>query len=208
MHPIYEVIFSRRDVRRFKSREIPRDVLRRILTAAHHAPSVGFMQPWNFIVIRDPEVKARMKRLFLRENERASKRFRGRRRTVYNGLKLEGILEAPVNLCVTCDPKRFGPHVLGRNTLRRTDLYSTLCAIQNLWLAARAEGIGVGWVSILRNDRLRKILQIPSGVFPVGYFCLGFPEEFLPEPELQKAGWASRVPLKDLIYADRWGQPG
>ena len=205
-HPIYDVIFARRDVRRFLPRRVPEAALARILLAAHHAPSVGFMQPWNFIVIRDREVKERVKRLFLRENAKAARVHRGRRRQLYGRLKLEGILEAPVNLCITCDPRRMGPHVLGRHTLRRTDLYSTCCAIQNLWLAARAEGLGVGWVSILTNSGLKRILGIPNGILPVGYLCLGYPVEFLPQPELEKAGWARRLPLERLIYSDQWGR--
>lgn len=206
LHPVYDVIFSRRDVRHFRPDPIPTDVLRRLLTAAHHAPSVGFMQPWNFIVIQDPEVKAQVKRHFQAENVRAARRFRKGKRRLYNSLKLEGIEESPVNLCVTCDPRRRGPHVLGRNTIRRTDLYSTCCAVQNLWLAARAEGVGVGWVSILRNEVLQKILGIPPHVLPVAYLCVGYPERFLPRPELEEVGWASRVPLDRLIYRDRWGR--
>ena len=205
-HPIYPLIFSRRDVRRFLPRPIPEQVLQRILTAAHHAPSVGFMQPWNFIVIHDREVRGRVKELFLRENGKAAAHFRGKRRRLYEGLKLEGILEAPVNLCVTCDPSRLGPHVLGRSTIRRTDVYSTCCAVQNLWLAARAEGIGVGWVSILRNDSLKKILGIPRGIIPVAYLCVGYPVEFMAQPELERAGWAARLPVERLVFADRWGR--
>ena len=205
-HPVYDLIFSRRDVRRFLTRPVPEAVLRRILTAAHHAPSVGFMQPWNFIVIRDRQVKQKVKDLFLRENARAARMFRGKRRRLYSRLKLEGILEAPVNLCVTCDPSRLGPHVLGRHTNRRTDVYSTCCAVQNLWLAARAEGLGVGWVSIVSNPRLKKVLGIPAGILPVAYLCVGYPVEFLPEPELQRAGWAERLPLDDLIFSDHWGR--
>lgn len=205
-HPIYDVIFSRRDVRRFLPRPVPEGILQRILTAAHHAPSVGFMQPWNFIVVRDHAVKAKVKRMFLNENKKAARRFRGKRGRLYGGLKLEGILEAPVNLCITCNSRRFGPHVLGRNTIRRTDLYSTCCAVQNFWLAARAEGIGVGWVSILSNAGLKRILGIPAGIRPVAYLCVGYPEAFLPQPELQKAGWAERLPMKDLVFLDRWGR--
>ena len=205
-HPLYQLIFSRRDVRRFLARPVPEGILQRILKAAHHAPSVGFMQPWNFIVIRDPAVKQKIKELFLRENARAAKVFGGKRRRLYSRLKLEGIEESPVNLCVTCDPSRFGPHVLGRNTIRRTDVYSTCCAVQNLWLAARAEGLGVGWVSIVSNPRLKKVLGIPPGILPVAYLCLGYPVEFLPVPELQKVGWARRLPLDDLIFSDRWGR--
>ncbi|TPW10342.1 MAG: 5,6-dimethylbenzimidazole synthase [bacterium] len=207
-HPIYRLIASRRDVRRFLARQIPNAVVQRILTAAHHTPSVGFMQPWNFILIRDPLIKAKMKALFLAENAKSVRRFRGRRRRLYRRLRLEGILEAPLNICVTCDPRRAGPHVLGRNTIRRTDVYSTCCAVQNLWLAARAEGIGMGWVSILRNDRLKRILDIPAGIIPVAYLCVGYPVEFFPKPELELRNWASRRTLNRLIFSDRWGQRG
>ena len=206
-HPIYDVIFARRDVRRFRPDPVPDEALSRVLHAAHHAPSVGFMQPWNFIVIRDPAVKAAVKQAFTEENARAARRYRGRRRRLYDHLKLEGILEAPINLCVTCDRSRFGPHVLGRNSIPETDLFSTCCAIQNLWLAAYAEGIGVGWVSILQVNALRKMLHIPNRIVPVAYLCVGYPETFLPKPELELVGWAPRLPLHDLVFADRWGEP-
>ena len=205
-HPVYDLIFSRRDVRRFLPRPVPEEILRRILTAAHHAPSVGFMQPWNFIVIRDPAVKAKVKGMFTRENAKAVRNFKGKRLALYKRLKLEGILEAPINLCITCDSRRFGPHVLGRNTIRRTDVYSTCCAVQNLWLAARAEGIGVGWVSILKNAQLKRILKIPAGVSPIAYLCVGYPVEFLPQPELERVGWAPRLSMDGLVYLDRWGK--
>ncbi|MBI1992547.1 MAG: 5,6-dimethylbenzimidazole synthase [Candidatus Omnitrophica bacterium] len=205
-HPIYEVIFGRRDVRRFRSDPVPDELLSRLLQAAHHAPSVGFMQPWNFIVVRDPRLKAQVKQAFLEENARAARHHRGRRRVLYDSLKLEGILEAPINLCVTCDRSRFGPHVLGRSSMPETDLFSTCCAIQNLWLAAYAEGIGVGWVSILQTDQLRHILRIPRRIVPVAYLCIGYPEAFLPKPELELAGWAPRLSLKGLLFADQWGR--
>ncbi len=205
-HPVYDLIFSRRDVRRFLPRPVPEEILRRILTAAHHAPSVGFMQPWNFIVIRDPAVKAKVKGMFTQENAKAARNFKGKRRALYKRLKLEGILEAPINLCITCDSRRFGPNVLGRNTIRRTDVYSTCCGVQYLWLAARAEGIGVGWVSILKNAQLKRILKIPSGVSPIAYLCVGYPVEFLPQPELERVGWAPRLSMDGLVYLDRWGK--
>ena len=204
---LYRAIESRRDVRAFRPDPIPDDTLRRILQAAHHAPSVGLMQPWTFILIRDPATKAQVKALFLRENaEAAANYYTGERATLYRSLKLEGIEEAPINLCVTCDRSRGGPHVLGRHTILDTDLYSTCCAIQNLWLAARAEGIGVGWVSILNNEDLRRILGIPEHVLPVAYLCMGHAREFLPEPELQRRGWATRLPLDTLVFHERWGQ--
>jgi len=204
-HPVYDVIFSRRDVRRFRQEPVPDEILYRLLEAAHHAPSVGFMQPWNFILIRAPAIKAQIKQAFEEENARAAQHYTGRRRLLYDSLKLEGICEAPVNLCVTCDRSRFGPHVLGRNSVADADLFSTCCAIQNLWLAARAEGIGVGWVSILRMERLGEILRIPRQIMPVAYLCIGYPVTFLSKPEFEIAGWAPRLPLEDLIFLDRWG---
>jgi 5,6-dimethylbenzimidazole synthase len=205
---LYRVIDSRRDVRAFRRDPVPDDVLTRILEAAHHAPSVGFMQPWNFIVVRDPATRARIKHIFVRENERAAANYAGARAALYRSLKLEGLEDAPINLCVTCDRTRGGPHVLGRNTIIDTDLYSTCCAVENLWLAARAEGVGVGWVSILDNDALRSVLGIPSHVVPVAYLCIGYPRNFLATPELERRGWATRLPLADVVYHERWEGQG
>jgi len=201
----YRVIERRRDVRAFRPDPIPSETLYRILGAAHQAPSVGLMQPWNFIVIEEADTKARIKEIFLEENEKAAAHYSGPRGNLYRSLKLEGIQEAPVNLCVTSDRTRAGPHVLGRNTIVDTDLYSTCCAIENLWLAARVEGIGVGWVSILSHDELRKLLAIPDHIVVVAYLCLGYAQEFFDEPELQRRRWASRVPLDQLVYRERWG---
>ena len=202
----YRVIERRRDVRAFRPDPIPAETLYRILDAAHHAPSVGLMQPWNFIVIQEADTKAQIKEIFLEENEKAAAHYSGPRANLYRSLKLEGIQEAPVNLCVTADRTRAGPNVLGRNTIVDTDLYSTCCAIENLWLAARVEGIGVGWVSILSHDGLRRVLAIPDHIVVVAYLCLGYAQEFFDEPELQRRRWASRVPLDQLVYRERWGQ--
>jgi 5,6-dimethylbenzimidazole synthase len=203
---VYKAIYLRRDVRdHFLPTPIPEPVLRRLLDAAHHAGSVGFMQPWSFVVIRSQEVKMRVKELFDQANRDAAQVFEGERRELYSRLKLEGILESPLNLCVTCDPTRNGPHVLGRHTIPETDAYSTCCAIQNLWLAARVEGIGMGWVSILDPARLRQVLEIPTHVIPLAYLCLGYVDEFLPQPQLERMGWLPRAPLDDLIFYDRWG---
>lgn len=204
---LYRVIESRRDVRAFRTDPIATDTLARILGAAHHAPSVGLMQPWNFIVIRDAATKVRVKALFEVQNERAVANYAGARADLYRSLKLEGIEEAPINLCVTCDRTRAGPHVLGRNTVTDTDVYSTCCAIQNLWLAARVEGVGVGWVSILDYDDLRPIFGIPETVLPVAYLCVGYPRAFLGEPELQRRGWATQLPMNQMIFEERWGNP-
>jgi 5,6-dimethylbenzimidazole synthase len=204
---LYKAIYERRDVRdRFLPTPIPDDVLHKLLDAAHHAGSVGFMQPWSFIIVRSAKVKEQVKALFERANATAGEVFEGERREMYSRLKLEGICEAPLNVCVTCDPTRNGPNVLGRNTIRETDVYSTCCAVQNLWLAARAEGIGVGWVSIFEPAELRTLLRIPSHVILVAYLCLGYVTEFLPRPQLETVGWAPRLPIDELIFEDYWGE--
>jgi 5,6-dimethylbenzimidazole synthase len=164
------------------------------------------MQPWNFLVIRDVEVRRRIHEAFLRANAAATEMFPPERRDQYAALKLEGILEAPLNLCITCDRSRFGPVVLGRTCQPDMDLYSTVCAVQNLWLAARAEGVGVGWVSILGPDDLRNILQVPEGVVPVAYLCVGYTSAFAAEPELKTRGWLPEVPLEELVFFDGWGR--
>lgn len=205
---VYRAIHTRRDVRsQFRPDPIGEAVLRRLLEAAHHAPSVGFMQPWNFIVVTDAAVKAQVRAAFDRANAAEAAMFPDARRALYSAIKLQGISEAPVNLCITCDRSRGGPVVLGRTHNRDTDLYSTVCAVQNLWLAARAEGIGVGWVSIFHDADLRAILGLPDHVVPVAYLCLGHVRELHAEPELQARGWARRLALDDLIFADGWGRP-
>ncbi|RFA25541.1 5,6-dimethylbenzimidazole synthase [Alkalilimnicola ehrlichii] len=207
-HGLYRAIRERRDVRsQFLPDPIPPAVLARLLQAAHHAPSVGFMQPWDFVVIESREVREAVRAIFERENEKAAERFSGDKGVLYRRLKLEGILESPVNLCITCDRSRGGPHVLGRNTILETDLFSVCLAVQNLWLAARAEGVGVGWVSILDQGELAKTLQLPQEVYPVAYLCLGYVSEFLSRPELEAKGWRARLPLHELVHRDVWGQP-
>lgn len=203
---VYRAIFQRRDVRRnFLPTPIHDQVLTRLLTAAHHAGSVGFMQPWDFVIVRDPETKRAVKRLFRRTNSEAARHYKAGRADLYRSLKLEGIEEAPVNLCVTCSRRRGGPHVLGRSTARETDLYSTCCAIQNLWLAARAEGVGVGWVSILDYGAVKRLLRIPRSVKVMAYLCLGYVSEFAAQPDLEAAGWRSRIPVERLVHSEFWG---
>jgi 5,6-dimethylbenzimidazole synthase len=208
---VYRVIFERLDVRRnFLRKSIPDDVFARILTAAHHAGSVGFIQPWDFVVIRQRTTKWAVKQLFLKSNEQAAMRYTGAKETLYRSLKLEGIEEAPVNIDVTCSRQRGGRHVLGRSTMWDTDVYSTCCAIQNLWLAARAEGIGVGWVSILDHGALKQVLRkqvigTPRSVTVLAYLCLGYVAEFATQPDLETAGWRARIPVDQLIYFESWG---
>ena len=200
---IYRAIYSRRDIRHFRDDPIPAPVLGRIIDAAHHGPSVGFMQPWDFILISDLAVRRQVKVLFEQERQAAACFYDEPRRSHYLSLKLEGILESPVNLCITCDPTR-AEEVLGRNSIRETDVYSTCCAVQNLWLAARAEGIGVGWVSVLKLPQLRKVLGIPHHILPVAYLCLGYPTEFPDQPLLQTEGWRGRLPIDQLLHFDSW----
>ncbi|HUZ76161.1 MAG TPA: 5,6-dimethylbenzimidazole synthase [Chloroflexota bacterium] len=202
---VYRAIFSRRDIRQFRSDPVSDELLWRLLEAAHHGPSVGFMQPWNFVVVRDSRVKAEVKALFERERQAAACFYDEPKRSQYLALKLEGIMEAPVNLCVTCDPTR-AEIVLGRNSQPETDVYSTCCAIENLWLAARAEGVGVGWVSILKLPQLRQILSIPPHVVPVAYLCIGYPQAFPDEPMLQSENWRHRLSVQDLVFHDGWGR--
>ncbi|MFL1483361.1 5,6-dimethylbenzimidazole synthase [Marinobacter sp. LN3S78] len=204
---LYRAIHERRDVRsQFLPDPIPNDILARLLNAAHHAPSVGFMQPWDFILIDSVPVREQVVAIFEQENEKAANNYTGDRQQTYRSLKLQGILESPINLCITCDRSRGGEHVLGRNSIVETDLFSTCLAVQNLWLAARAEGIGVGWVSILEPQQLAKTLNLPEHVYPLAYLCLGYVSEFLDQPELQKKGWRSRLPLEELVHGNGWGQ--
>lgn len=202
---VYRAIHTRRDVRgQFLPEPVPDEVLARVLTAAHHAPSVGFMQPWDFIVVRSPETRARVHADFLAAHAEAALMFEDDKRETYRGLKLEGILEAPLNLCITCDRSRHGPVVVGRTHIKIMDIYSVVCAVQNLWLAARAENLGVGWVSILHQDALRVALGIPDHIVPVAYLCIGYVSHFYDRPELEAAGWLPRLPLEQLLHFERW----
>jgi 5,6-dimethylbenzimidazole synthase len=204
---LYETIFSRRDVRgQFTPQPVPEDVLSRILMAAHYAPSVGFMQPWSFILVRAKETKQKVHKLFEKAHNEATDMFDGEKRETYRNLKLEGIMESPINICITCDRDRAGPVVVGRTHIKTMDVYSSVCAVQNLWLAARAEGLGLGWVSILDQKRLKQTLGIPRRVVPVAYLCLGYVSHFHDKPELQSAGWRPRLPLGDLVNFESYRQ--
>ena len=201
---LYEAIFRRRDMREFLPDPIPADVLARVLIAAHHAASVGFTQPWDFIIVRDLERRREVKRVFEEERQKNAQQFDSDRREKFLALKLEGILDAPLNLIVTCEPERFGPGVLGKVSLREVEVYSTCLAVENLWLAARAEGLGVGWVSIMRNADLASIFNIPAGVIPLAYLCVGYVPDFPERPVLESASWAKRLPPRSLLHFDSW----
>ena len=205
---IRRVLRERRDVRHFRPAPLPVTVVARILEMAHLAPSVGFMQPWNFILIQSVEFRREIKAQFEEHNAVELQRLdEGARRDLYSHLKLEGILEAPLNIAVTCDRRRDAPFVLGRAPMPETDLYSTCLAVENLWLAARAEGVGVGWVSILDREATERLLGLPEGVRLVAYLCVGYPVEFRPRPLLEEVGWKGRLPLADVVFAEQWGAP-
>ena len=202
---LYKAIFSRRDVRsHFPSEPIDDEIITRILNAAHHAPSVGFSQPWNFILIKNEETRKKIKESFILENKKAAELIEDPKKSKYLSLKLEGILESAINLCVTYDPTKFGPFVIGKTSIPEAGIYSVCCAIQNLWLASRAEGIGVGWVSILSNEELKKTLNLPARVVPIAYLCLGHVTEFAEKPDLETKGWLSRLKLDDVVYYEKW----
>jgi 5,6-dimethylbenzimidazole synthase len=206
---LYKVIFSRRDVRKnFIEKDIEDKILLKILDAAHHAPSVGFSQPWNFILIKDKTIRKEIKKSFLNERLRSIDLLKDdkNKQKKYLELKLEGILESDINICVTYDHNRFGPFVIGRMTIEEAGIYSVCCAIQNLWLASRVEGIGVGWVSILNNSDLAKILNLPDNIKPIAYLCLGFVDEFNNSPDLERNNWIKRLDLKDVIFFEKWNE--
>jgi nicotinate-nucleotide--dimethylbenzimidazole phosphoribosyltransferase len=198
-----QAIEGRRDIRRFRPDDVPDASLRRLLEAAHRAPSVGYSQPWRFIVVRAEETRVAMRTLAERERIRQADRF-GERARHFLEQKVEGIREAPVGLVVCCDHAQPPEQVIGRATIPDTDIYSTACAIQNLWLAARAEGLGVGWVSFYRPEDLRALLGIPERVEPIAYLCVGYPDERPVRPGLESAGWAARRPLDEIVYPERW----
>ncbi|HWD77144.1 MAG TPA: nicotinate-nucleotide--dimethylbenzimidazole phosphoribosyltransferase [Solirubrobacteraceae bacterium] len=203
---VYDVIAERRDVRRFRPDSVPDDVVERVLAAAHRAPSVGLMQPWRLIVIRDLATRSEIRRLAQRERIRQADRFDERARPFLDQ-KIEGVVEAPVGICVCCDHGDPAEEVLGRGTIPETDVYSTACAIQNLWLAARAEGLGVGWVSFYRPADLAAVLGLPERVEPIAYLCVGWPDEQPVRPTLEAVGWSRRLPLDAVVMRDRWHGP-
>ncbi len=204
---LYKAIFSRRDVRsNFTSEPIDDKTLSRVLNAAHHGPSVGFSQPWNFILIKDITTRKKIKESFDKERERSSHIVQEPKKSKYLSLKLEGILDSALNICVTYDPSKFGPFVIGRSSIPETGIYSVCCAIQNLWLAARTEKVGMGWVSILSNEILKQVLDIPEHVLPIAYLCLGHVSKFADKPDLQTLGWLPRLDLKDVVYFEKWNR--
>jgi 5,6-dimethylbenzimidazole synthase len=205
---VYRVLRERRDVRSgYLPRTLENTTLCRLLDAAHSAPSVGLMQPWRFIVVRDPAQRARVHEVFLHANQTAAIGYANERSELYGRLKLEGLLEAPQHLCVVCEATSEQGHGLGRRSMPETSTYSVVCAIQNLWLAARAEGIGVGWVSIVDPHAIKDLLRIPPGAELVAYLSIGYVEEFAESPDLERAGWEVRASLASVLRSEYFNSP-
>ncbi|MFD3402537.1 5,6-dimethylbenzimidazole synthase [Kribbella sp. NPDC058693] len=204
---VHRVIAERRDVRRgFLNLPIDNDLLTRVLESAHRAPSVGLSQPWDFLVIRDLATRRKVHDLATAQRDAFAASLPDDRRAKFDGLKIEAILDTPVNIAVICDPGRGGRHVLGRHADPRTTWFSAAIAIQNLWLAARAEGLGVGWVSFFEPAEVADVLDLPAHIELVGYLCVGYVEEFAAAPELVRSGWAKRRPLEWAIHHEEWGR--
>ncbi|MGI8666807.1 MAG: 5,6-dimethylbenzimidazole synthase [Jatrophihabitans sp.] len=204
----YDIVERRRDVRaEFTGAPIDEDVLRRILTAAHAAPSVGLTQPWDFIVVRDRPVREAFREHVLTERDSFADQLSGEQTQRLGNIKIEGILDASIGLVVTYDQDRGAPAVLGRHAIADAGLYSVCLAIQNLWLAATAEDIGVGWVSFYREDRLRELLGIPERIRPVAWLCLGPVSQLQTVPDLERHKWRTRMPPDGVLHGERYGQP-
>jgi len=204
---VHRVIAERRDVRRgFVDRPVDEDLLTRVLTAAHRAPSVGLSQPWDFLLIRDVATRRKVFDLATTQRDTFAASLPADRRRAFDGLKIEAIRDSSLNIAVTCDPGRGGRHVLGRHADPRTTWFSAAIAIQNLWLAARAEGLGVGWVSFFAPGEVAAVLDLPAHIELVGYLCVGHVEEFAAAPELVRTGWAARRPLAWAVHHEEWGR--
>jgi len=201
---VYRAIHERRDMRHFAGGQVAPELLRRLLEAAHHAPSVGFMQPWRFIRVRDGALRQRLHDVIERERVLTARAL-GEREDAFMRLKVQGVLDAAELLAVSLADGRE-QHVFGRRTLPQMDLASASCAIQNLWLAARAEGLGMGWVSLFDPAEVSALLGLPEGAEPIALLCLGPVHDFYEEPMLQRERWARREPLSALVFDERWGR--
>ena len=210
MHPLYDVLYRRRDTRReFTGEPIDPAVLDRVLRAAHAAPSVGLSQPWDFVLVSDDRVRREFRDHVLAERGVFEASLDPERAAVFDRIKIEGVLESSLGVVVCYDPERGSPAVLGRHAIADAGLYSVCLAIENLWLAATAEGLGVGWVSFYREDFLRRLVGVPAGVRPIAWLCLGGVRDLPDVPDLERHGWRERLPLDDVVHHERYGQrPG
>ena len=204
MH-LHDAINRRRDVRaEFTGEPIPREVLMRVLAAAHSAPSVGHTQPWDFVLVDEVTTRTAFQEHVARERQVFADSLDGERAATFRGIKVEGILESSLGVVVTYDESRGGQHVLGRHAIKDAGLYSTCLAIQNLWLAATAEGLGVGWVSFYREEFLQQLLGIPVGIRPIAWLCVGPVSQLQEVPDLERFGWRHKRPLEDALHRGRF----
>lgn len=204
VHGLYAAIDARRDVRRYRPDAIPPEIVRRILEAAHSAPSVGHSQPWRFVLVTDPATRERAAWIADQERLAQAEVLTAAAGQQLLDLQLEGIREAPLGIVVCCDRRTPAAGVLGRRTFPDADMWSCACAIENLWLAARAEGLGMGWVTLFPPADLGALLHLPADVIPLGWLCVGWPDERPPAPGLERAGWSKRIPLDDVVIHEGW----
>ncbi|WP_156365170.1 5,6-dimethylbenzimidazole synthase [Sciscionella sp. SE31] len=201
----YELVGRRRDVRaEFTGEPVTEETLHRVLGAAHRAPSVGLSQPWDFVLVTEDATKRRFREHVVAERETFAETLDEDAARLFDRIKIEGVLESTLSIVVTYDAQRGAPAVLGRHAIADAGLYSVCLAIQNLWLAATAEGLGVGWVSFYREPFLRELLGIPDPVRPVAWLCVGPVREFAKVPDLERAGWRTRMPLEQVLHHERW----
>ncbi len=203
---VYEAIKKRRDVRSwFSQKHINDSTLGKILKAGNYAPSVGLSQPWNYILIRNVETRKRIKAVVEEKRIEFYNSLPDEKKQKFRNIKIEGIVESDLNIAVTCDFSRKGPDILGRSTIHETSEYSVVLSIENMWLAARTEGIGMGWISFIDPDAIKKILHIPERIKLIGYFAVGYLSEDHNIPELEEKGWEKRLDISNFVYADEWG---
>jgi 5,6-dimethylbenzimidazole synthase len=199
-----QIILARRDVRgnRFIDKAISNEDLDKILFAGVNAPSVGFSQPWEFVVIKDLDIRNKVKDSFFIENEKAKTLFDEKKTDAYTKLKLEGIVESALNIAVFYKPSQHP--VLGQTAMKEAGVYSVVCAIQNMWLMARALEIGLGWVSIINPDTVKTILNAPNDRQLIGYLCLGHVDKFYKNPELEQLQWEKRKNINDVVIKEMY----
>ncbi len=202
---LYDVIRRRRDTRgEFTGEVVAPEVLERVLSAAHAAPSVGMSQPWDFVLVRSPDTLAAFRTHVADERALFAGSLAGERADTFARIKVEGICESRLGIVVGYDPTRGGPRVLGRHAIDDAGLYSVVCAIQNLWLAATAEGLGVGWVSFYREGFLRSLVDMPDHIRPVAWLCVGHVDALPDVPDLERHGWRHRSPLGSVLHDERY----
>ena len=209
MAGLYEVIHRRRDVRgQFTGETMSGDLVERLLAAAHAAPSVGLTQPWDFVLVEDPVVRRRFHDHVQEERQRFEESLPPEEAARFAHIKIDGVLEASLSVVVTYDRARGAPHVLGRHAIADAGLYSVCLAIENLWLASTAEGLGMGWVSFYRESFVRELLGIPDAIRPVAWLCLGPVTHLETVPDLERHGWRQRLPLSEVLHYDAWSERG